>query len=552
MKDKKFNISEYLPLMAKNRPFQKAVVFPYKRDSSGHRSYTHLTFRQLNIECDRYAYGLSLKGFKQGFKVLLMVKPSIEFVAITFALFKMGCVPILIDPGMGKKRLLDCIKGIKPDAVIGTPKAHILRILYRKHFKTAKINVIAGGYIPLIGLDIEKISPEIDKDFIIANTDTSSLAAILFTSGSTGPAKGVSYTHGMFGAQVTLLKETFGFEAGEIDLPGLFIFALFDVALGITCVIPDMDPTRPAKVNAEKFVEIVNDFGVTTSYGSPAIWKRVGEYCKNKNIIMPSYKRIMMSGAPVPGDLILRFKELIPNGEVYTPYGATESLPVSFISGEEIKESTYEQSQNGKGICVGYPVSGIEIKIINISDNIIQTFQGIHFLDNDEIGEIIVKGEAVTKEYYQNKKATEMAKIYNDDSIWHRIGDLGYFDNKGRLWFLGRKNHRVEYKNNILYSVACEAIYNRHHDVYRSALVGIGKLGQQRPVIIIEPHKDKFPDTKKKEEQFKIELNEIASSFEHCLEIKDILFHRSLPVDIRHNAKIFREKLKIWVEQVLV
>ncbi len=480
--------------------------------------------------------------------MLLLVKPSIEFVAITFALFKMGCVPILIDPGMGRKRLLDCIKGISPDAVIGTPKAHILRILYRKYFKSSKINVIAGGYLPLAGLNIEKISPEIDKNFAISNTEESSLAAILFTSGSTGSAKGVSYAHGMFGAQVTLLKETFGFEPGEIDLPGLFIFALFDVALGITCVIPDMDPTRPAKVDAKKFVEIVNDFGITTSYGSPAIWKRVGEYCEQNNITMPSYKRIMMSGAPVPGDLILRFKKLIPNGEIYTPYGATESLPVASISGEEIKNKTYELSRNGKGICVGYPVVGIEIKIINISDAIIENVQGISFLDTDEIGEIIVKGSAVTKEYYQNEKATKMAKIYDGDNIWHRIGDIGYFDNEGRLWFLGRKNHRVETKDSTLYPVACEAIYNRHSDVYRSALVGTGKKGQQNPVIIIEPYEGKFPDSEQVKEQFRVELHAIAASFEHCSQIKDILFHRSLPVDIRHNAKIFREELKIWAE----
>ncbi len=547
--NKNFNIAEFLPRMAASNPFQKAVIFPGDRDRHGRRSYTHFTFKQLDAECDRYAFGMTRAGICKGTRVLLMVKPSLEFIALTFALFKTGAVPILIDPGMGRKRLLECIGDVSPEAVVGIPLVHLVRQFFRRPFRSSRINLVVGGKAPFLARDLEKLSPPITKPFTIADTTRSSTAAILFTTGSTGPAKGVIYEHGMFGAQVTLLRETYQFQPGEVDLAGLPVFALFDVALGMTCVVPDMDPTRPAQVNPLNIVEAIQDHGVTNSFGSPAIWKQVVPYCRQNGIRLPSVKRILMSGAPVPGDLIRDFKGVLPNGDIYTPFGATESLPVTSISGEEIVNQTYPLSREGFGTCVGRAVPGVTLKIMAITDEPVSEWLNSLELGPNKVGEIVVKGPMVTRAYDNREKATAEAKIRQGEETWHRMGDVGYLDSGGRLWFCGRKGHRVMTASGPLYTVPCEAIFNRHPAVFRSALVGVGKWGKQVPVIVIEPHPERFPEAEDAKNNLSRELLHLASAYPHTSDFRYVLFHRSFPVDIRHNAKIFRQKLAIWAEK---
>ena len=452
---------------------------------------------------------------------------------------------------MGVNRLLDCIKDVQPDVVIGIPVAHIVRIFTPGYFKSVKINIVVGPDLFFLGKSLEKISPLIDKPYACADTFYNSPAAILFTSGSTGPAKGVLYEHGMFGAQVDLLKKVYDFKPGEVDLPGLPVFALFDVAFAMTCVVPDMDPARPAKVNPEKIVQAVKDYNVTTSFGSPAIWNRVSTYCNDNNIKLPSVKRILMAGSPVSGELIKKTKKIIPQGDVHTPYGATESLPVSSISGNEILNETFEETRKGKGICVGHPAPGVTVKIIKIVDGIISELSEDLFIPAGEVGEIIVKGPSVTKAYYLKEEATRNSKIFDNDVLWHRIGDVGYIDGLGRIWFCGRKDHRVITEKETVFTIPVEAVFNCHEKVFRSALVGTGEKGKQKPVIIIEPEKGFFPASKQSREKFKNELLKLSSAYSHCQLVSEVLFHKSFPVDIRHNAKIYREKLALWAEERL-
>lgn len=543
-----FNIAQYLPETARKYPDLAAVIF-----ASGKNNRTHpsITYAALNRQCDRYAWGLRQSGICMGMKVLLMVRPSPQFIALTFALFKIGAVPVLIDPGMGMNRLLDCIRDVSPEAVVGIPLAHLVRIFAPGSFKAVKTRIVVGPAMFILGKSLEKISPEGDKPFECAPTTLSSLAAILFTSGSTGPAKGVMYEHGMFKAQVELLAKVYDFQPGEVDLPGLPVFALFDAAFAMTCVVPDMDPARPARVNPQNIVRAVKDYKVTTSFGSPAIWKRVSEFCREKGVTLPSVKRILMAGAPVSGELIAKTRKVIPGGDVHTPYGATESLPISSISGLEIETETFSLTRQGRGICVGKPVSSVRIGIIEIQDGVVPDMASAKRLNTGEIGEIIVNGPSVTREYYLKETATRHSKIHDHDTFWHRIGDAGYLDASGRLWFCGRKDHRVVTENGTLFTVPVEAVYNRHPRVFRSALVGLGERGSQVPVMIIEPEKGCFPRTRASAEAFKQELLRLAAVHEQCREIRDLMFHRSFPVDIRHNAKIFREKLAQWAKERL-
>lgn len=547
-----FNIASYLPYMAA-RPemaHKRAVVFPEGRDAAGRVTYSHLTFAQLDRECDRYADGLQKLGLGKGTRTLLMLRPGLEFIALAFALFKLGAVPIMIDPGMGRLNLLKCVAEVEPEAVIGIPLAHAVRTIFAKYFRSVRFNVTAGKRWFWGGLTLDAIRSRGRAPFECRQTRGCDPAAILFTTGSTGPAKGVLYEHSMFGAQVELLKKAYGFREDEIELPAFPLFALFNVALGITCVIPDMDPTKPAKVNPERIVEAVENQGITNTFGSPAIWNRVSDHCNEKNIKLGTVKRILIAGAPVSGELIGRVKSMLPTGgDVHTPYGATESLPLCSISGNEVVGDTWPRSREGAGYCVGRPIEGIEIRIMKIDDGPVAVWDASLELARGEIGEIIASGPVVTKEYFRNPRATALAKIKEGARVWHRMGDVGYLDGAGRLWFCGRKNHRVVAGGRTFFSIRCEAIFNNHPDVFRSALAGTGNAPDQTPVMVIEPRPGKFPLNAADREKFVEGLLALGKRSDLTRGIDRVLFIEKMPVDIRHNAKIFREKLSAWAEK---
>ncbi len=544
-KSDNFNIASYLPVMAEKYPEKKAVIAP----SSRRVSYEHYTFSQLEEVSNRYAAGFKALGMKKSDRVVLFVKPGLDFIAITFALFKIGAVPVLIDPGMGKKNLLACIALVKPTGFIAIPIAHAMRVLYGKYFKSVRHFVTVGRRWFWGGDTLDGIAKASGANFGMCVTKRSDMAAILFTTGSTGAPKGVVYEHGMFDAQLKSIKRAYNITKDDVDLPAFPLFALFDAAWGITSVIPDMNPAKPVLADPAKIIRAINDHSVSITFGSPAIWDNVGKYCVERGVRLPSLKRILMAGAPVPAAVLQRFRDILPHdGDTHTPYGATESLPVASIPGSEILRETAKMTAAGKGCCVGAPVPGMTVRIIRLTDDVISEWDDSLLLPAGEVGEIAVKGDVVTKQYFGREKATNLAKIPCDDELWHRMGDVGYFDEKGRLWFCGRKAHRVITKDRTLFSVMCEGVFNSHEDVFRSALVRVGKAGQKVPVIIIQPQEGKMPQTDADKDRFKNELLKIGGKNSLTADIKEILFHPAFPVDIRHNAKIFREKLAIWAQ----
>ncbi len=540
------NISSYLKRMAGVQPYKRAVVYPVGIDEYKRVAYSHLTFLQLDHESDCYAHGLEKAGIRRGTRTVLMVKPGPDFFSLTFAIFKVGAVPVVVDPGMGISRMLLCLKESRPDAFIGIPAAHALRILFPKYFKNVKTNITVGRRWFWGGLALRQIQQIPWQSYDAVKTTSDETAAILFTTGSTGPAKGVVYTHGMFDAQIRHIKSHFNISEDEIDLPTFPLFALFDPALGMTAVIPDMDPTKPALVNPEKIIEAIINQGVTNMFASPALLNRVGRYGKSKGIKLPSLKRVISAGAPVSPSNIERFASMLcGDAEIHTPYGATEAVPVISISSSEILSETGKLSEQGFGICVGRVLEGIEIRIIKITDSPIEKWSDSLMVSHNEIGEITVSGDLVTRQYFENTRADDFSKIKDGDMVWHRMGDLGWMDKKGRIWFCGRKNHRVITEKGTLFTIPCEAIYNNHPKVFRSALVGIGSPPKQKPVICIELEAG---DKRKNKKKLKKELFELAIKNVLTENIETILFHRAFPVDIRHNSKIFREKLAVWAE----
>ncbi len=546
--EREVNIAWYIPELAKKVPEQAAIIMPGARRTAGVKPEPKaaLNFRQLDELCNRYARGLIENGIVRGTKVLLMVKPSPDFFALTFALFKVGAVPVMIDPGLGKAGFLSAVQEAKPEAFIGIPIAHVARLLYPRAFDSVKIKVTVGPRLFWGGLSSDALKHQDASPLELAPTRAGELAAILFTSGSTGPAKGVEYTHGIFDAQTRLIGSEWGIEAGEVDLPAFPLFALFSCALGVTCVIPEMDFTRPAKADPVKILAAIEDYGVTYSFGSPAFWKTIGRHLIETKQTLPGLRRIIMAGAPVPPKLLYDFESLLPNGDVFIPYGATEALPVSKTRGRELLAGPAEAMSRGEGSCVGTPLAVNDVRIIRLSDEPIGSIEQAEPVPTGEVGEIIVRGPTTTQAYYGRPEDTRRSKIADGVSIWHRMGDVGYLDAEGRLWFCGRKSHCVETSSGRMFTIPCEGIFNRHERVYRSALVGVGPRGSQRPVICVECEPNEAPKNASDEASLRAELLELGASSPLTESIREVLFHPAFPVDVRHNAKIRRETLAVW------
>lgn len=545
-----FNIASYLPARAGEQPHAKAVLNPEGYDDLGKRSYSHLTFAQLNRLCDAYAHGLRAQGFERGDRTLLMVRQGLELIALTFALFKIGAPPILIDPGMGRKSFLNCIREAEPNAMIGIPRAYVAKLLFSGAFKSVEKMVSTRSVFYSSAAGLPEIAQWDAGPFEAAPTERDTLAAILFTSGSTGPPKGVEYTHGIFDSQVRSIQSMYAIQPGEVAVPGFPLFALFSTAMGMTCVIPDMDPSAPAAVDPGCIAEAILDHGADMAFGSPAIWVALARYCQSTGVKFETLSRLLTFGAAIDPRLMEVYREIAPNCTVHTPYGATESLPVATISSEEVLGETAQTTRKGRGICVGRPVDSIDVRIIEISDDPIEVWADVRELAAGEIGEICVRGPQVTARYDNNPGATRASKIADDESFWHRMGDLGYFDDLGRLWFCGRKSHRVITSSGPMFTVMCEAIFNAHPDVHRTALVGLGTGSAKKPAIVVEPTPEKYPGAAA-EARFVEELRELGRGSDLTAEIDTFLFHRGFPVDKRHNAKIHRLELADWATRQL-
>lgn len=547
------NIANRLREMAVRFPQQDAVIEPIKTNSHGNVEYRKLTFAELDALTDQIAAGFLRQGFQPGMKLVLFVPFSIDFIALTFALFKAGAVIVLIDPGMGKTNIFRCLEEVDPDGFVAVPMVHAARLMYRRKFPRARFNVSSKFWMPGTVATLKTLKRTPADTFQTAATKRDDLAAVIFTSGSTGPPKGVAYEHGMFDAQVEMIQNYYGIQSGEVDLPGFPMFGLFNAAMGVTTVIPDMDPTRPADVDPQKILTAINDQQVTQAFGSPAFWNRVGRYCDQHQIKLPTLNRALSAGGPVPVHVLRRVQNALtkPNAEMSTPYGATESLPVASISGTVVLNRTAAATRIGKGTCVGRRFPGVDVKIISISDKEIQSIEDIEELPTGEIGEIIVRSPSVTREYFQRPEATRMAKIPDGDRFWHRIGDVGYFDDEGLLWFCGRKAHIVEVDGKRHFSVCCEAIFNEHEKIYRSAIVGLGDKPNQKAVLIAEPEVGEFPEDEAAQQRLVEELKELGQANPLTQKITTVLLHPALPVDTRHNVKINREALAIWASDQL-
>ncbi|QDS95538.1 Long-chain-fatty-acid--CoA ligase [Roseimaritima multifibrata] len=543
------NVADRLRKVAGLVPTAVAIAQPEgKPPASGPRSYRVITFAELDQQTDAIARGLIEWGVTPGTRLAMLVPFGIDFLMLTFGLLKAGATVVLIDPGMGRRNLIDCLAAAQPEGFIAIPRAQLIRAALRKRFPQAVWNVTVGSKRWSGKQTLSEITKRgAASQVALPTRQDSDSAAVIFTTGSTGPPKGVQYTHGIFNHQVDLIRKRYNIRPGGRDLACFPLFGLFDAMMGVTTVIPDMDPTKPADINPKRVLEAVEQWEINQAFGSPALWNTVATWCREHHQKLPTLTRVLSAGAPVPPKTLAMLRDIIaPDAEIFTPYGATESLPIASIESREVLEETAHQSRQGAGTCVGSRFEQMEWRVIRITDGPLESIDQIEELAVGEIGELMVCGPVVTREYVTRSEQNALHKVRDGDRIWHRVGDVGYLDSKDRFWFCGRKGHRVQTNAGVLYTVPCEAIFNNHQDVFRSALIGIGEAPNQQAVLVIEPYKGARPKGRPATERLIAELQQLAGSNPLTASIQDIRIHpRKLPVDIRHNSKIFREQLAV-------
>jgi len=565
----RLNVADRLTAMAAAHPTAVAVACPhrfspsYRTDVRGlsHTPYATITLAELDDDATRLARGLLDWGVKPGMRLVLLVRPGIEFVTLVFALLRAGVVTVLVDPGLGRRNLIRCLAEVEPDGFVAVSAAQAARTLLPHKFAGANWNVTVGRRWFWGGLTLGQLCERGDRATGVAlpPTHADDPAAIIFTSGSTGPAKGVLYTQQMFDTQVAEIQTAYGIEPGGVDLACFPLFALFNSAMGVTTVLPDMDFSRPAAADPRKLLAAANDWQVTQAFASPAVWRLLSKHCAQRGQRIESLRQVFSCGAPVTADVLRSTLACVAaDAQMHTPYGATECLPVATIEAREVLGETAARTDQGEGVCVGRKFDSIEWRVIRITDEPIFSLDESEELPVGEIGELIVRGPQASPRYATRTECNPEAKIADsragrssapagveDDpardhaaiGFWHRMGDVGWLDDEGRFWYCGRKSHRVETADGPLFTECVEAVFNAHPAVRRSALVGVGAPGLQRPTLVVEHAPG---------ENWKQELLRLAESRADTQPVTVVLEHPCLPVDVRHNAKINREQLTAW------
>ncbi|MFQ6325130.1 fatty acid CoA ligase family protein [Nocardia sp. CWNU-33] len=535
---------------ARTEPDRQAVIYPDGQNPDGLPAYRHLTYRELDDWSDAIAERLTVAGVTHGTHTIVLVLPSPELYAILFGLLKIGAVPVVIDPGMGVRKMLRCLRAVDAEAFIGIPQAQALRVLFRRSFRRVRTTLTVGKRWFWGGptlRDWERRPTGVAQPRTPAAADE--VLVIGFTTGSTGPAKAVELTHGNLASMIEQVDAARGHIAPDTSLITLPLVGILDLLLGSRCVLPPLIPSKVGSTDPAQVVDAIAKFGVRTMFASPALLIPLLRYLEEHAVELPTLGSIYSGGAPVPDWCIAGLRKVLREDVlVYAGYGSTEALPMSTIESRELFDGLVARAHRGAGTCIGRPADRVNARLVAITDAPIPTWARVEELAGEletsrGIGELVVSGPNVSTHYYWPESANAAGKIVDGAVIWHRTGDLAWIDDHGRIWFCGRKSQRVVTANGPMFTVQVEQIFNTVVGVARTALVGVGESGAQRPVLCVEttPGTDAVSVAS--------ELRMLAAESELTRDIADFLVHPGFPVDIRHNAKIGREQLAAWAAE---
>ena len=531
------NVTSFITDQSKISGNLPAIIYSKKKWPWARPSKKSYSFQELEQKINIFANTFKHNGISAQDKVLILSPLSADLIAIAFSLFKIGAVPVFIDPGMNLKSFLQNIKSVEASALIGSSKALILKKIKSKYFSSIKtvINTENG----LIGDSLESLTRKQDRNCDEYSYKESDIAGLVLTSGATGPSKAVEYTMKMFIEQKIALEKMLNLSRGEKDLSGFPLFALFSLAIGLpTFISTAIDARVPALTDGKKLAHELIDNNIDFANGSPSIWISLAKYLLANNLKIKNLKKLAMFGAPVSSQLIFDLKSVLPNCDIYTPYGATESLPVSFISDKIIIEETGSLTKQGRGVCVGHLYEKVDIEIVNT--------ENYSKIDKFSPGEIWVSSPMTSLKYFKNEGENLKSKKMIKGNLFHHIGDIGYIDDIGRLWYLGRLAHAIHQMNETIYSIEIEGVLNSHPKIKKSALI---KVGSKPCVAVVLTNLFQLEGSKKND--FFDDL--VSKNLAHCPKLEKIenfYILKTFPVDTRHNIKIDRIKIGRSIEKI--
>lgn len=550
-----FDLAEITREVASRDPERDAVIQPNGRDANGKRLYRKHSYREFSSDIESVAVGLREIGIAERTRTVFLAPPSYESCVVGLALTRVGATLVWIDPGVGYLNVAERLNRLNVEAFVGIPVAHLGRMAFGwgKRF-TSKAIVVGGPGFPGAHT-VASLRRPIPAEIRRASVTAEDPATIMYTTGSTGPAKPALYRNRELSNVFRAVHHTWRFseiEGVPIDMPVFPAFFAVGLSAGGTIVIPPIDFVRqkPAKVNPRALLEVINDCGVQTLFASPVILENLSKLGRDEGARAPSMLTAVGGGAPLYSHVIGPLQAMLGvGGSVHADYGATEALPVTEMPGPEALEETYPATARGAGLCVGYPLPRVSLKIVAIDEEPIATLADARELPLGEVGEIIARGPHISPMYADDVESTDKNKIKGPDGeIWHRLGDAGYLDQKGRLWVCGRLGHRITSANGLMFPLMCEPIFDAHPAVRQSGLVGVpnsAKPGVAIPVICVELA-DPKAHSKAQLDALRAELLSMAASHASTRGISHLIFHKKLPVDPRHNSKIERPALALW------
>ncbi len=501
-----------------------------------------ISFDALHADVNRVAAGLADLGVDRGSRVALLIQPGIDLAICLYASWQIGAVVVLVDAGLGVRGMGRALASASPEYLIGNTQA----LTVARTMRWPGIRIASVSLDPtrrrLLGVraTLDDVRERGDGRPVPRPPSSADVAAVVFTSGATGPAKGVVYRHHQIQAQRDAIVDLYGIQPEDSLVAAFGPFALFGPAMGISSAVPDMKVTSPGTLTAPALADAAAAIDATLVFASPAALRNVvataGEMSSDQAETLTRPRILMSAGAPVPAAVLRAVGELMPHAELHSPYGMTEVLPVADISLAET-----EVVPDGNGVCVGHPVAGVHVAISPLDTDGKPTGQLTE--ESGVVGEVCIQAAHIRDGYDKLWKTEHDA---SQPAGWHRSGDVGHIDEAGRLWIEGRIGHIVTTPAGPVTPVGIEHAVAELPDVAQAAVVGVGPSGTQQVVVVaVETAPRRRADLADED------LADRVRSKAGDVDVAAVLLVPSLPVDKRHNSKINRTRVARWAERVL-
>jgi len=512
------NIAQILCLHAEKRPDATAILdFHHGRDRS-------ISFAGLALESSRAAALLKSKGVEAGDAVLIFHPMSAELYAALIGSFRLGAIPMFLDPSSGREHMERCCKMWPPKALLASTKVHLLRFV-SPALRAIPVKLAIGPPCPATdSWSSTRNVPPLKELFDCA---ADSPALITFTSGSTGMPKAAVRTHGFLLEQHRVLAQNLGLTPGDVDLTTLPIFVIANLGSGVCSLIAAGDLKSPGAIEPAPIVRQIQTHKPKRAVASPAFLERLADFCAVRQLKLPELENVFVGGAPVFPNLLRKIHGVAPKAAITALYGSTEAEPIAEAAYSEMQPPDLDAMVAGRGLLAGLSVPQIRLSVIQngwgapLGPFTASGFESLR-VSVGEPGEIVVSGAHVLPGYLHACGDAE-TKFDVDGVRWHRTGDAGYLDERGRLWLLGRCEALIHDSRGVLYPFSVECAAMQIPGVRRAAL--IAHVG--RRLLALELHKGANPDT--------------ASHVREAIcwaEVESVIVLKKIPVDKRHNSKV--------------